>query len=103
MSLAIVGGYLMLAIRVPEALFSFAPPDLDTRTRRGVLYGGIIFFITCAITHLDQGLHLALFDASGRHMAEFPHVLNCIVQAGAVWWFAIDLPRFLDRVGRSLR
>jgi hypothetical protein len=79
----IVSGYIFLGVRVvPKAAMNM------TRTK----VGGILFFLTCAYTHFELGLHaffgngLTLDDMLSWHM-----IVNHTIQVFAVWAFVTGL------------
>ncbi len=76
-NLAIVGGYVV----VPFTLLGRRMP----MTRR-VRYAGILFFVTCAITHLSMALFWPLW-----WFLIAVHVL----QACAVWYFVLGFSRLI--------
>lgn len=77
-NLLIVAGYIL----VPVFWLPYLP------LTRPVLYAGVIFFFTCAITHLAMALGF-------EHRAWM--VFNHVVQAVAVFVFVIGFSRLLKR------
>ena len=76
-NLAIVGGY----IAVPFTLLGRRMP-----MTRHVRVAGILFFATCAVTHLSMALFWPLW---------WPLIASHILQAGAVWYFVLGFSRLI--------
>lgn len=76
-NLAIVGGYVV----VPFTLLGRRMP----MTRR-VRYAGILFFATCAVTHLSMALFWPLW---------WLLVASHVLQACAVWYFVLGFSRLI--------
>jgi hypothetical protein len=91
-NLVIVLGYVFLAAVVV--------PRMTIRLNR-TRWGGIVFFLTCALTHLDMIYHYVF--ASGQTISDVygePHMLLIhIPQAIAVWAFVTGLYAELVRWG----
>lgn len=76
-NLAIVGGYVV----VPFTLLGRRMP----MTRR-VRFAGVLFFGTCAVTHLSMALFWPLW---------WPLVASHVLQACAVWYFVLGFSRLI--------
>lgn len=83
-NLAITLGYLYLAVRIV--------PKVRLQLKR-TIYGGIGFFVLCAITHLDLAAS-TLFAPDmtfGEMAGSWPMLLVHAAQAVAVWLFVTGL------------
>ena len=79
----IVCGYFFVGLRIV--------PNTGVNMLRTKI-GGILFFITCGITHMEMAWHA--FTGEGftiEHMISFPMVINHMVQALSVWMFVTGL------------
>jgi hypothetical protein len=76
-NIAIVGGYVV----VPFTLLGRRMP----MTRR-VRFAGILFFATCAVTHLSMAFFWPLW---------WPIVAGHVLQACAVWYFVLGFSRLI--------
>lgn len=78
-NLAVVAGYLA----VPMTALRLVP--MRTRTR----VAGVVFFVTCAITHAFMAFAGA--DHGQRTPVFWLMLVNHLVQAAAVWMFVLGL------------
>ncbi len=80
--IGIVFGYIYIAIMIAPKLLI---------TNKHTKYGGIGFFIFCALTHMDLVFHAANFGYlwSNVHLAIM--ALICIPQVFAIWVFIAGL------------
>lgn len=86
-NLAIASGYIYAA--------SAVVPQMKAR-RWQTKVGGILFFLTCGLTHLELALHAAAETAGGLSDFESWHMIAIhLVQACAVWLFLTSLYREL--------
>lgn len=83
-NIGIVLGYLFLAL--------YVVPKATVKLRR-TKFGGIGFFVTCAMTHFDQALHTWINpDEAYRHIASEWHMLLIHgAQVVFVWLFVTGL------------
>lgn len=83
-NIVIVLGYMFLAAVVV--------PRMTVRLHR-TRYGGIVFFLTCAMTHLDMVYHyvFASDEPIGQVYSEWHMLVIHVPQALAVWAFVTGL------------
>lgn len=82
-NLGIASGYLFITLAVA--------PHFTVRLAR-TRYGGMLFFLTCGLTHLEFAWHT--FDGAGIPFAELTswHMMVIhVVQVVAVWLFVTGL------------
>lgn len=84
-NLGIVAGYMFLAgVVVPRT-------NAQLRSTR---WGGVVFFLTCGLTHLELAVHAAADQPITLADFESWHMLAVhVVQVIAVWFFVIGLYR----------
>lgn len=101
----------VLAVLPAHAPLGWAPPwplhDVPARRvvwvlRRALNLGSLIFFATCAMTHVDEAIHLAARDAVGQDLATWPHAVNCLVQFVGAWAFIAGLRSALSLIAYAL-
>lgn len=82
-NLGIFFGYLFVAVKVAP---NFKISKLYTKI------GGIVFFVTCGLTHADLALHAWAQEAITYNDFVSPHMLGIhFVQVIAVWVFVLGL------------
>lgn len=83
-NIGIFFGYVFLAFGVV--------PRVTVELHR-TRYGGILFFLTCGLTHLDQAYHTYYNPTETYfHISTQPHMLAIhVVQFFAVWAFVTGL------------
>jgi hypothetical protein len=83
-NLLIVAGYLFIPFTVL--------PRIALTT--GVRAAGVLFFLTCAFTHLGNAVR------GGHHSLIM--TINHVVQAAAVWLFVVGFARLVTHANRRL-
>jgi len=83
-NLAITAGYIFVGVTVA--------PSFDLK-RNWAKVGGIVFFITCGLTHLEMAFYaLSSQVAHSAHLGiSFFSFANHFIQVIAVWTFVVGL------------